>query len=51
MVLNFIDQNWNKNRKKGSYPILFHTPTDSKHKLQKVRIENWPPIEFKLGFL
>ena len=28
----------------------FYVPTDSEHKLNKTRIENWPPIEFKLGF-
>ena len=28
----------------------FHAPTDSEHKFHKVRIENWSPIEFKLGF-
>ena len=27
----------------------FYAPTDSKHKFHKARIENWPPIEFKLG--
>ena len=29
----------------------FHAPTDSEYKFHKARIENWPPIEFKLGFL
>ena len=28
----------------------FHAPTDSEHKFHKARIENLPPIEFKLGF-
>ena len=28
----------------------FHAPTDSEHKFHKARIENWPPIAFKLGF-
>ena len=28
----------------------FHAPTDSEQKFHKARIENWPPIEFKLGF-
>ena len=27
-----------------------HVPTNSEHKFHKVRIENWPPIEFKLRF-
>ena len=26
----------------------FHALTDSEHKFHKARIENWPPIEFKL---
>ena len=26
----------------------FHAPTDSEDKFHKVRIKNWPPIEFKL---
>ena len=28
----------------------FHAPTGSEHKFHKARIENWPPIKFKLGF-
>ena len=28
----------------------FHVPTDSEHKFYKARIENRPPIKFKLGF-
>ena len=28
----------------------FHAPTVSEHKFHKGRIENWPPIEFKLEF-
>ena len=30
--------------------LKFHAPADSEHKFHKARIENWPPIEFKLGF-
>ena len=30
--------------------LKFHAPTDSEHKFHKARIENWSPIEFKLGF-
>ena len=30
--------------------LKFHAPTDSEHKFHKTRIENWPPVEFKLEF-
>ena len=28
----------------------FHAPTTPENKFHKVRVENWPPIEFKLEF-
>ena len=61
----FVYGNWNENRKQAFYtndklgpPVSesstkiskFHGPNDSEHKFHKARIENWPPIKFKLGF-
>ena len=30
--------------------LKFHAPTDSEYKFHKVKIKNWPSMEFKLGF-